>query len=150
MILSNITSSANTAAALQSLKVSVLPDPKSSVGYYPTQSRSGTCAAPVPYPPGEPQEVLALPLLVDAFIQGAGVDDENDPDKRPRKANLHFLSSVFANISIVRSVPRIPNASVLHPPVASRKDVLPDGSPDESVETGGRPRVPAREASRVH
>lgn len=101
MILSNITSTASTATSLLTLKVSVLPDPKSSVGYYPTQSRAGSCAAPVPYPEGEPQDVPALPLLLDAFIQGAGVDDENDPDKRPRKANLHFLSSVFANISIV-------------------------------------------------
>ena len=101
MMLSNITSVALTATALLSLKVTILPDPKSSVGYYPTQSRSGTCAAPVPYPQGEETEVLALPLLVDAFVQGATVEDEQDPDKRPRKASLHFLSSVFANISIV-------------------------------------------------
>ena len=101
MILSNITSTASTATSLLTLKVSVLPNPASSVGYYPTQSRSGSCAAPVPYPAGEPQDVLALPLLLNAFIQGASVDDEDDPDKRLRKANLHFLSSVFANISIV-------------------------------------------------
>lgn len=101
MILSNITSTVSTANALLTLKVSILPDPKASVGYYPTQSRSGTCAAPVPYPSGEPEEVLALPLLIDAFVQGAIVDEEDDPEKRPRKASLHFLSSVFANISIV-------------------------------------------------
>ncbi|EKM50543.1 uncharacterized protein PHACADRAFT_188105 [Phanerochaete carnosa HHB-10118-sp] len=100
MILSNITSTASTGNALIALEISVLPDPKASTGYYPTQSRSGTCAAPVPYPSGEPEEILALPLLVDAFIQGANVDNEPDPDKRPRKASLHFLSSVFANISI--------------------------------------------------
>lgn len=102
MILSNITSSASTATTLLSLTVSTVPDPKSSVGYYTTQSRSGTSAPPVPYPSSEPQEILALPLLVDAFIQGTVVDDENDPEKRPRKANLHFLASVFANVSIVR------------------------------------------------
>lgn len=100
MILSNITSTTSTANALLSLKVSILPDPKVSTGYYPTQSRSGTSLVPVPYPSGDPEEVLALPLLVDAFVQGATVDEEQDPDKRPRKASLHFLASVFANISI--------------------------------------------------
>ncbi|KAF7798572.1 hypothetical protein EIP86_009794 [Pleurotus ostreatoroseus] len=100
MILSNITTAAATCSTLLSMKVEILPDPKSPTKYFPTQSRSGTCGAPVPYPSGDPKEVFALPLLVDAFVQGASVDDENDPDKRPRKASLHFLSSVFANLSI--------------------------------------------------
>lgn len=55
----------------------------------------------MPYPQGDPQEVLALPLLVEAFVQGASLDDEQDPGKRLRKGNLHFLASVFANISVV-------------------------------------------------
>jgi hypothetical protein len=101
MILSNITSTPSTAATLLSLKVPLLPDPKSSTSYYPVNSRSGTCAAPVPYPSGDPQEVLGLPLLVEAFVQGAALHDEQDPSKRLRKASLHFLSSVFANITIV-------------------------------------------------
>lgn len=84
-----------------SMKVLILPDPKSSTSYFPIHSRSGTCPAPVPYPSGDPREVLALPLLIDAFVQGAAGDDEQDLNKRPRKASLHFLSSVFANITIV-------------------------------------------------
>ena len=85
------------------MKVAILPDPASPVGYFPTQSRSGTCPAPVPYPPGDPHEVPALPLLVDAFIQGATIDEEENPDKRLRKGSLHFLASVFGNISAVGS-----------------------------------------------
>ncbi|KAG6334564.1 hypothetical protein ID866_4519 [Astraeus odoratus] len=71
----------------------------SNVSYYTPQSRSGTCPAPVPYPSAQPQEVLALPLLVDAFVHGASVDPSGDKSKRARKGDLHFLSSVFANIS---------------------------------------------------
>ncbi|KIJ65194.1 hypothetical protein HYDPIDRAFT_181518 [Hydnomerulius pinastri MD-312] len=99
MLLSNVTSSSSTCAALLNLKISVIPTvPTSSlVSFYPTQSRSGTCSAPVPYPSTEPQEVLALPLLVEAFVQGATASD--DKSQRTRKGELHFLSSVFANIS---------------------------------------------------
>jgi len=45
--------------------------------------------------------VLALPMLVDAFVQGANVDLGVPLDKRPRKSELHFLASVFANLSTV-------------------------------------------------
>ncbi|KAI0339412.1 DUF383-domain-containing protein [Trametopsis cervina] len=100
MILSNITSIPSTAAAILSMSIPILPDPRSSTGYYPVNSRSGTCAAPVPYPKEEPRDIFALPLLVDAFVQGAAVEGEVDPAKRLRKASLHFISSVFANITI--------------------------------------------------
>lgn len=109
MILSNITSASSTCATLLSTKVAVHPDSKLSTKYFPVQSRCGTCPAPVPYPSGEPQELPALPLLIDAFVQGAGVDDEQDPEKKPRKANLHFLASVFANVTIVSPFPSIPS-----------------------------------------
>ncbi|KAH9943846.1 DUF383-domain-containing protein [Amylocystis lapponica] len=101
MLLSNLTGSAATCATLLSMTVSIFPDPKSFTLYFPVQSRSGTCPAPVPYPSGEPRDIIALPLLIDAFMQGAAVDDAQDKDKRPRKADLHFLSSVFANISVI-------------------------------------------------
>ena len=104
MILSNITSTPSTAAALLSLKIPILPDPSASIGYYPVNSRSGTCSSPVPYPPNEPSEVLALPLLIEAFVQGATLEDEQDPSKRQRKASLHFLASVFANATIVSTL----------------------------------------------
>lgn len=71
------------------------------IGPYPTNSRSGTSPAPVPYPQGEPQERLALPLLVDAFVQASATDPSGDLSKRPRKGDLHFLASVFANITTV-------------------------------------------------
>jgi hypothetical protein len=45
--------------------------------------------------------VRALPLLVDAFVQGANIDPSIPLDKRPRKSELHFLASVFANLSMV-------------------------------------------------
>lgn len=48
----------------------------------------------------DPQQVHALPLLVDAFVQGASLDSSPNSE-RLRKGDLHFLSSVFANISAV-------------------------------------------------
>lgn len=113
MLLSNLTASASTCNTLINMNVSILPDPKSSTLYFPVQSRSGTCPAPVPYPSGEPREVLALPLLVDAFVQGAAGAEIEDKDKRPRKSELHFLSSVFANLSTVSSPSRIDRIEML-------------------------------------
>ncbi|THH00629.1 hypothetical protein EW026_g1922 [Hermanssonia centrifuga] len=103
MLLSNLTSSAATCATVLSMKVQIFSYPESPSKYLPVQSRSGTCPAPIPYPEGEPTEVSALPLLIEAFVQGASVDEEDDPGKRLRKGNLNFLSSVFANISIIPS-----------------------------------------------
>ncbi|KAI6001225.1 hypothetical protein EDD15DRAFT_2385862 [Pisolithus albus] len=70
-----------------------------TASYYTPLSRSGTCPAPVPYPSGEQHEILALPLLIDAFVQGATLDQSGDKSNRARKGDLHFLSSAFANIS---------------------------------------------------
>lgn len=81
-----------------SLNVAVIPD---AAYPYPTESRCGTCPAPVPYPSGEARNVLALPLLLDAFVQGAQVEPSGDLSKRVRKGELHFLASVFANLSVV-------------------------------------------------
>lgn len=102
MLLSNVTASASACSVLLSLKVSVLPDPKSPMKVFPVDSRSGTCPAPVPYPPGDPKEVDALPLLLDAFVKAARVTDDKDPSKHQFKGDLHFLASVFANLSTVR------------------------------------------------
>lgn len=102
MLLSNLTTSASTCAALLSMKISVIADKSSSVSIYPTQSRSGTCAAPVPYPAGDELKVDALPLLLDAFVRGANAELIVEKEKRGQKGELHFLSSVFANLSTVR------------------------------------------------
>ncbi|EPT00980.1 hypothetical protein FOMPIDRAFT_1049223 [Fomitopsis schrenkii] len=99
MLLSNMTTSTTICSALLNLTVSILPDPKSPALFYPVQSQCGTCPAPVPYPAGEPRSVPALPLLLDAFVQGAAAEEIADKEKRVRKGTLHFLSSVFANIS---------------------------------------------------
>ncbi|KAH8116309.1 hypothetical protein DFH11DRAFT_1701313 [Phellopilus nigrolimitatus] len=99
MLLSNITSQALTCVALISLKVAVIPQSSAIPPYYPPQSRSGTSPPPLSYPSGEATDVLALPLLVQAFVQGAQVDVT--PEQKNRKGDLHFLASVFANISMV-------------------------------------------------
>lgn len=75
------------------MKVNLIVTPKVKNSFYPTQSRCGSCPAPVPYPEGETRDELALPLLLDAYVQGAGEDPQ------VRKGSLHFLSSVFANIA---------------------------------------------------
>ena len=99
MLLSNLTASSPACSALLTMKIAVIPHQGS---LYPVNSRSGSCAAPVPYPAGEEKEVPALPLLVEAFVQGATMGEITDLSKRPRKAELHFLASVFANMSVVR------------------------------------------------
>lgn len=99
MLLSNLTASSSPCAALLALKVPILKTPSSPSRLFPTLSRSGTCSTPVPYPPGEPQDIPALPLLIDAFVEGALIDPSGDRASRKRKGDLHFLASVFANIS---------------------------------------------------
>lgn len=101
MLLSNLTASSAACSAILSLNVSIILDITFPNAYYPTQSRCGTCPAPVPYPSGESREVLALPLLLDAFVQGAQVGDTHEVSKRLRKGDLHFLASVFANLTVV-------------------------------------------------
>ncbi|KAK7466263.1 Protein hgh1 [Stygiomarasmius scandens] len=97
MLLSNLTASSAACSTILSIKVSVVTLPN---GFYATESRSGTCPAPVPYPSGQERQVLALPLLLDAFVQGAElVNESEDLSKRSRKGNLHFMASVFANLT---------------------------------------------------
>lgn len=98
MLLSNLTASSLACSSLLSLNIPVISEHAS---LYPVHSRCGTCTAPVPYPPGESHDVLALPLLVDVFVQGAQVGLLADQTTRKRKGELHFLSSVFANLSVV-------------------------------------------------
>ncbi|KAH6889015.1 cytoplasmic protein [Coprinopsis sp. MPI-PUGE-AT-0042] len=102
MLLSNLTSSSQACSVIINMKVSVIAY-KAQDGsslLYPVDSRSGTCPAPVPFPSAEPEEVLALPLLIDAFVQGASMSDISDLSKRKRKGELNFLASVFANLTV--------------------------------------------------
>jgi hypothetical protein len=80
------------------MKVPIIVDASVPGSFYSTQSRSETC--PIP-PAGKSQDLLALPLLVDAFVEGALVDEQQDMGKRKRKGQLHFLATVFANLSTV-------------------------------------------------
>ncbi|KAH9000197.1 DUF383-domain-containing protein [Lactarius akahatsu] len=99
MLLSNLTASPRSSTALLDLRIAVLLIPSSAGSFYPTQSRAGSCAPPVPYPAGDEIYVPALSLLVDAFVQGASIDPSVPLDERPRKSQLHFLASVFANLT---------------------------------------------------
>ena len=101
MLLSNLTASPRSSSALLDLRIAVLPTSSSAGPFYPTQSRAGSCAPPVPYPAGNEINVPALSLLIDAFVQGASVNPSTPLDQRPRKSELHFLASVFANLTTV-------------------------------------------------
>ncbi|KIY45002.1 DUF383-domain-containing protein [Fistulina hepatica ATCC 64428] len=96
MLLSNITASAVVCSALASLKIAVIFYNNT---YYAAQSRSGSSPSPEPYPSEMPKHALALPLLVDAFVQGAALKDGDDTNKQPHKSALHFISNVFANLA---------------------------------------------------
>lgn len=102
MLLSNLTASASACSTVVTMKIKVITSPNVPNGFYATESRSGTCPTPVPYPQGEEREISALPLLLDAFVQGANVEEISELSKRPRKGSLHFLASVFANLASVR------------------------------------------------
>ncbi|KAF9523371.1 hypothetical protein CPB83DRAFT_862976 [Crepidotus variabilis] len=98
MLLSNLTASSPACSVLLNMKVQVIPDSRLSNSFYPVDSRSGSCPAPVPFPSAEPIEMSALPLLIDAFVEGAQLAE--DLSKRTRKAELHFLANVFANMTV--------------------------------------------------
>ena len=53
----------------------------------------------MPYPSGE---LVALTPLVDAFVQGSQIVESGDLSKRARIADLHFVASVFANLTVMR------------------------------------------------
>ena len=94
--------------------------------YYAPQSRCMTSSPPLSYPIAEPLDVSAVLALVDVFSRAArttglnistGDTDEKDASASTEpnewKGELHFLASVFANISVVRfSAPGSPRLVV--------------------------------------
>ena len=98
MLLSNLTATATPCSILLSMKITVIHDTRMSNSFYTVDSRCGSCPAVVPYPSGVSQEVPALPLLIEAFAEGAQLTQ--DLSKRTRKAGLHFLANVFANMTM--------------------------------------------------
>jgi hypothetical protein len=94
MLLSNVTCQPSACHALLNLHIEVVPDISTdgtTTSLYPSQSRCPTSPPSNPFPTGTPQKERALSLLIDAF-SGSGRQAE-------RKAKLHFLATVFANVS---------------------------------------------------
>jgi hypothetical protein len=100
MILSNATCQPAVCHALLNLYIEVVPDTTTNgtiTRLYPPQSRCPTAPPPNPFPTGTPRKERALSLLIEAFSGSATLGTQ----KIERKANLHFLATVFANISSV-------------------------------------------------
>ena len=94
MLLSNITTSLAVSSRAVNIKIPVYFEPR----IYPPFSRAVTSPWPENLPETGPEENLALPLLVDAFVDGAAHDTL---DNGKREGSLHFLSSFFANVTVV-------------------------------------------------
>lgn len=105
MLLANATGFQPAAIALSQLTVPLLPLPSAPTPYYPPLSRSGSTVPQNPYPEGSPKPTSALAVLVDAFVRAAVVSETQDGGKTvvrgdpERKADLHFLASVFTNVT---------------------------------------------------
>lgn len=96
MLLSNITANPAACSVILDLKIPVAPNLSMPGDFYPVNARSATAVAPNIPADAPSLELPALALLLDAFVQGASTTTE-------RKAPLHFLASVFANITTVSS-----------------------------------------------
>ena len=93
-----------------------------------------------------------MPLLVDAFVQSALVDEDQKLDERKRKGQLHFLASVFANITMVigfvdQSLPKLITDSCA---VANWQDLLFNAVSFETVATGLALGIPISENDHFH
>lgn len=113
MLLSNVSKTPTAASRVTKIKVPVYFSPR----IHAPLSRSATSIVPDNLPNHPPQEVDALPLLVDAFVEGASTRKPNDDDKVPisnkREGSLHFLASVFANVANV-SVSNLSTMTLIH------------------------------------
>lgn len=92
MVLSNVTVNPNAIQNLLALRIQLDND-------HPVASRAATAPAPPSTTPVESREESATVLLVDAFVEAAVVPGESGGDRK-RKGDLHFLASVFANITV--------------------------------------------------
>jgi hypothetical protein len=124
MLLSNLSSHPTLTAIFANLRIPLTPLPDSTPNYYLPASRAGSSTVHADYRepemrdkihiPGKRQlddrDVDAIRALVQAFEDGAteGVEstDAEQAKLAKRKGGVHFLASVFANISMVsRLVP---------------------------------------------
>ncbi|KAL7417922.1 hypothetical protein BDY24DRAFT_373360 [Mrakia frigida] len=118
MLLSNLTSSLPLTKSLSTLLIPylpLLPDPKSKPAqlqtYYLPSSRCASATPPGNLPRGDEEVTVefvpALSLLVEAFVQGGGVDgvkeseDGEQKEVGARKGDVHFLATVFSNLSVL-------------------------------------------------
>ena len=93
MVLSNVTVNPSAIQTLLSLKIRLDGD-------HPVASRSATAPAPSSSSSGPSREAGAIALLIDAFVDAAVMPGE-PKHERKRKGDLHFLASVFANVTVV-------------------------------------------------
>ena len=100
MLLSNLTADSSVCKVLLNLEIRVIPHSSDPRHFYPVDSRSATSPTQA-ISSTDVASIFALPLLVDAFVKAVGTPVQNTPNDSPPKAGLHFLSSVFANVSAV-------------------------------------------------
>ncbi|TDL23760.1 DUF383-domain-containing protein [Rickenella mellea] len=124
MVLSNLTKQPSVCNALLNLKVPIMPHPSAAATFYPPLSRSGTSPTPAPYPTTNVQESSVLPLLIHAFAEGGKSDPLQNTGTSPRKGDLHFLSSVIANITAT------PNGRMYFITPQSRHILVPSAEQD--------------------
>lgn len=96
MVLSNITVNPSAIQTLLSLKIRLDGD-------HPVASRAATSPTPTSSSSAPSRDAVAIALLMDAFVDAAVIPGE-PKQERKRKGDLHFLASVFANITVVRSL----------------------------------------------
>ena len=92
MLLSNATSQPSVCNALINLYIEVIPTittDETVSKLYASQSRCPTSPPPSPFPAGTPRKERALSVLVDAFAESG----------TQRKGQLHFLATMFGNVS---------------------------------------------------
>lgn len=95
MVLSNVTVNSNAIQTLLALRIQL-------DNGHPVASRAATAPTQpsTTTTPVQSREESAIVLLVDAFVDAAVVPG-NSKEDRKRKGDLHFLASVFANITVV-------------------------------------------------
>ena len=101
MLLSNLTAFPAPCNILSELSVPIILHSSIPGGYYTSASRSGTSLKPNVPPGVKETSISALPLLLHAFVDVVSAIGGKDNKGGLWKGNLHFLASVFSNITTV-------------------------------------------------
>jgi hypothetical protein len=104
MLLSNLTAHPQGATAFINFTIPCVyyPTAPALEKFYFPAARSATSVALPHDQTREAKSISAMYALVDAFTSAAAVTEQGSKDASKRKGDLHFISSVFANISVVR------------------------------------------------